>query len=506
MKHFWSIAPLFLLDALHAQTDTARMQSAGLDALICADGSWGKQNQAGLRVVHHATAMPLIQKLGYWLTAKDGSGTMVGSVQDVFSDSTDFQPGPLGLRGSLPANTADWNEVFTADAATIGSHRQTFRTPGYQVPRALMRWPANGKQGFDPVLAPYVDFDQNGTYNPDAGDYPYFTGNTCAYTLSNDQKHVKPGTGKAPGIEVQQLVRAFEGDGLQDAGLIMRFTIHNRSLVSYYGMRFSLVADFAVGSNGDDFLLTDVGNHALVAYNGAAQDPLFGSGIPACALMLLNKQAGASMYFEAGADAVKGQPVLISDYYNLARARWKTGKPLAYGNAGLDGLLPAGFVYSNGTDPQFASTWNEWEAANFPGRRTGLISTDDFDLPAGASMLVEVSVAALNGIGNDPKQVSAQLQKYRQNASRLLANQSGKPQVQSPLFLQKGTMLELRPPRPNAAMQLDFYRLNGVKLGSYCILNASSFNLKNLPEEGLMLLVATSENQSSRGIITKVQN
>lgn len=506
MKRLWYIAPLFLLQALQAQLDTAWIRSAGHVALICADGSWGQRNQSGFSVIRNNSGMPLIQKLGFWLTAKDGAGNMVGCTQDVFSDSTDFQPGPLGLRSAPPASAAYWNEVFTADAATVGAHRQSFRTTGYQIPPSLLRWPANGMQGFDAVLAPYVDFDQNGTYNPQSGDYPYFTGSSCAYTLVNDQKNVQTGSGKAPGLEVQQLVRAFESDAKHDAGFIMRVTIHNRSLVSYYGVRLSLVADFSIGSNADDFLLTDVGNNALVAYNGAAQDPLFGSGIPGCALMFLNKKAGASIYFESGADAVKGQPVLMADYYNLARARWKTGKPLAYGNAGLDGLLPAGFVYSNGTDPQFTLTWNEWEAANFPGRRTGLISTEDFDLPAGGSALVEVSVAALHGVGNDPKQVSAQLQTLKQNAAYLLANQTMIPQVQKPLFLQKGELLELQPPRANAAMQLDFYRLNGVKLGSYCILNASSFNLKNLPEEGLMLLIATSENQTSRGIVSKVQN
>lgn len=506
MKFHVHIAPLFLLHAVHAQTDTVRIQHADLQAFIGADGSWGKYKHAALSVRHNTSVMPLIQNMGFWLTAKDGNGNIVACVRDVFSDTGNFQPGPLGLSGAPAAPAADWNEVFTADAATITNHRQSFRTSGYQVPRSLMRWPANGLQGFDAVLAPYVDFDQNGRYNPEAGDYPYFTGSNCAYTLANDQKNPNPGWGKGPGIEVQQLVRAFEYDGTHDAGFIMRFTIHNRSLVSYYGMRFSMVADFAIGSNSDDFLLTDVGNNALVAYNGGLQDPAFGAGIPACALMLLNKKAAASIYFEAGSDAVKGQPVSFSDYYNLARARWKTGKPLVYGNAGLDGLLPASFLYSNGTDPQFPSVWNEWEAANFPGRRTGLVSTEDFDLPAGGAVLVEVMVGALKGVGNDPKQVSSQLEIQKQNAATLLTASTIQADMFTPLFRQQGETLELHPPRANAPIQLDFYRLNGAKLGSYCILSATSFNLKKLPEEGLMLVVASSEGQVSKGVITKVQN
>ncbi|MBU6324471.1 MAG: hypothetical protein KJS92_03200, partial [Bacteroidetes bacterium] len=392
--------PCFLVAALHAQRDTAVLETSGVRAVINADGTWGQSSLPALSLSSGNKQVPILNKLSVWVSGRSGTGILVGSFSDVFSDSSNFLPGPLGLSGGAAANPVTWNKVYTAHQSQITQHRKSFRDQDYRVPDLLTEWPANGPQGFDAVLAPFADFDRNGKYNPEQGDYPFVAGTSCAYTISNDFSRGDWKQTTTPGIEIQQLVRTFTEADQQIPAYLIRYTLHNRSVQDYRGMRLSLAADFAIGSTADDYLATDVGHNALIAYNGSDSDAFFGKSAPACALMFLNRPIGGTMYFESGNDAVKGKPLKALDYYNLARACWKTGKPLAFGNAGLDGKNVSSYIYSNGTDPAFKDKWNEWEAANFPGRRTGLISTDSFDLPAGSSLIIEASVGILPAVGN----------------------------------------------------------------------------------------------------------
>lgn len=501
MKYLPRILPCFFFASLHGQLNTAVLQTAGTRVLINSDGTWGQSSKPALSLNQGKVQVPLLNKLSVWVSGRSGAGTLMGSFSDVFSDSSNFLPGPLGLSGAVPADPLLHDKVFTVQESEVMSHRRDFRSKAYQLPSNLMEWPANGNQGFDPVLAPFADFDQNGKYNPAQGDYPYFSGNACAYTIANDFTGGNWKHGNTPGIEIQQLVRTFQASGQEDQMFLIRFTVHNRSLNGYKGMRLSLAADFSIGSNGDDYLTTDVVHNALIAYNGSDSDVFLGKSAPACALMFLNRPVGATIYFESGNDAVKGKPRLPQDFYNLARASWKTGKPLAFGNAGLDGNNVTRFVYSNGTDPDFSGTWNEWDAANFPGRRTGVISTDSFDLPAGESIVIEAAVSVLPGIGNKPERCKPVLDFQQKLASYQLSSAGTNNPMPVELFSLRGSWVDIHPPRTGAPVKLEFFRLNGSRIGTYCILNNSSFNLKNLPEEGTVILVATSGNQTSKALL-----
>lgn len=501
MKSLLAISFLLAAYSTGAQIDTARLHSADLQTLLTADGSWGRNSASALSIRQGAGYFPLMQHMGVWITGRNSKGVRAGSVCDVFSDSSNFLPGPLELGGTAAANAASWNRVFVVSESEILKHKRSYKLPNYSVPASLADWPGNGPQGFDAVLAPYADVDRNGSYNPQQGDYPFVGGTACAYTIANDLNGAGWKQGRSMGVEVQQMARVFAKQGQELPAVLLRYTLHNRSLEDYSGVRFTMAADFCIGSSADDYLTTDVAHHALVAYNGSDSDALFGKTAPACAMMFLNKPAGATMYFESSSDAVKGKPLKLEDYFNLARGSWKTGKPLAFGNAGLDGNTTAHFIYSNGTDPQFPGKWNEWEAANFPGRRTGLISTDSFNLPAGTSVMIEVVVSALAAVGNNVNLAAARLEEQRQLASALLDVRPVESVDRSELYVQKGDIIEVLPSRNHGSVKLEFFRLNGSSLGSYCILSGSSFNLKKLPEEGLILMVATSEEYTSKALI-----
>jgi hypothetical protein len=102
----------------------------------------------------------------------------------------DFWPGPLTNDGSAETdpNTCDSYDRFAVSfRADAQRHRQYHEAviagtvdidfpDGYAYPAYFDEYPAHGNPGLnqDYYLAPFLDFDGDGSYNPAAGDYPWF--------------------------------------------------------------------------------------------------------------------------------------------------------------------------------------------------------------------------------------------------------------------------------------------------------------------------------------------
>lgn len=106
----------------------------------------------------------------------------------------------------------------------------------------------------------------------------------------------------------------------------------------------------------------------------------------------------ASIYYKNDlSDAVRGRPETVQEFHHYARAKWKTGKELAFGGEGTDGSNYCKFIYSQGTDSSYkAQNWSEEYAANEPGRRTALISTPEFDLKSNESKVFDGCISVVS--------------------------------------------------------------------------------------------------------------
>jgi len=470
--------------------DSARLTRGNIQVQIKADGSWGAPALAYERDV----VGPLLERLGVWITGRDMSGQLIGGVFDVFSGEIEFWPGPGGLLGGAPGDPAEFNRVYVLHSNEIDQHRRSWKDAGYRVPDAIKQWPANGPKGFDPVLAPYVDYNVNGTYDPEFGDYPFVPSGSIMYTISNDLlgNHALSG-GKKSGIECQQLVwvPVQSGDTLADQVVFIRLTLHNRSLQNYTGVNVALAGGFSIGDPSDDYLLTQVSSHAICVYNGMKNDAVFGNDPPALALYFLNRPLASSMYFENSADAVKGRPSEMSHFHHLARGRWKTGKPLAFGRAGLDGSIETSFVYSNGSDPSNPGVWNEFEAGNFPGKRYAVFSCDSFNLDAGNSVVIEAALGILPNAGDDASQIAAAIEAQKKAISKQLKRQPAQPQTASVRFVQRGNELQVISLATDG-LNLVFYDMTGRELMHCKVVSQQSINLNNIPGPGPYLVSAGS--------------
>ena len=70
----------------------------------------------------------------------------------------------------------------------IDNHITNYSDPNYQVPEAIISWPAHGDiaLGQNYNLAPYIDVNDNNIYDPYNGDYPCIKGDEAIYMIRND--------------------------------------------------------------------------------------------------------------------------------------------------------------------------------------------------------------------------------------------------------------------------------------------------------------------------------
>ena len=114
------------------------------------------------------------------------------------------------------------------------------------------------------------------------------------------------------------------------------------------------------------------------------------------------------VYYDNSLNAIYGEPVKASDYYNYLRGYWKNGQRMRYGgNAVSTGTDPANldcdFMFPDDSDPWHWGTdgaiptvnpddWREITAGNSPGDRRFMQSAGPFTLKSGALNYITVGI------------------------------------------------------------------------------------------------------------------
>jgi len=290
---------------------------------------------AGSMWFNNSTAQYFVPKEGkassmfaaaLWIGGQDMAGQLKVAAVRFRQRGNDFWPGPLTLTGANvdQSTCAVYDKIFYMTKQMARDHRDKFGTPGYTIPEAIMKWPGNpqdGSAGQSPYLAPYVDLDGNGAYNPENGDYPYydFDNKLCPWSEENRLKaargeldstmETKRGISTG-GIMADQVLKGdatlwwvfndkgaahTESNGIP-IGLEIRaqafgfattdelnnmtfysYEIINRSTQDVAQTFFSQWVDPDVGESHDDYIGCDVERGLGYCYNGKTPD---GSGKP----------------------------------------------------------------------------------------------------------------------------------------------------------------------------------------------------------------------------------
>ena len=289
-----------------------------------------------------------------------------------------------------------WFEAGISDQQN-GTNTQATLHPNYEVPEIIMNWPAHGdlSAGQDYYLAPFFDYNEDGHYNWEDGDYPWHDinrtkectvdrsvslyGDLNFWWVMNDKGNIHTETGADPiGMEIRSQAFSFASNDEINNMTFYNYELINRGTQTLYNTYFGFFTDGALGDPYDDYVGCDVNRGLAYYYNGDNLDldnagyKGYGSSPPAVGVdffegpyqdndgvdnafginddealngigfgdgVIDNERFGMRrfLYYSNttnGANPNQTDPTSASDYYNYLKGFWKDGSKFVYGGSG----------------------------------------------------------------------------------------------------------------------------------------------------------------------------
>ena len=334
------------------------------------------------------------------LRYRNGQDYWTGPLSEVFAE-TDYETCDAYDRHFITTQDmirefTSWFELGLADQEN-GTNTQAALHPNYEVPEIIKNWPAHGdiSAGQDYYLAPFYDYNEDGHYNWQDGDYPWHDINrtkecTVDRTVSlygdlnfwwvmNDKGNIHTETGADPiGMEIRSQAFSFASNDEVNNMTFYNYELINRGTQTLYNTYFGFFTDGALGDPYDDYVGCDVNRGLAYYYNGDNLDldnsgyKGYGSSPPAVGVDFFegpyqdndgidnafginenealngigfgdgipdNERFGMRrfLYYSNttnGANPNQTDPTNASDYYNYLKGFWKDGSKFIYGGSG----------------------------------------------------------------------------------------------------------------------------------------------------------------------------
>lgn len=340
-----------------------------------------------------------------WIAGLDDNDNIHCSAVRFNQVGEDYWSGPLRINdGSTDIFAVmDYHHVWKIKRSDIDAIINNTAT---EIPEDILTWPAHGnvEDGYAANLAPFVDTDNDGIYNPLKGDYPDILGDMALYCIYNDNYDIHSESGgEALGIELHCMLYGFNApdDEKLNNTLFMRTWIYNRSQNNYNNVYIGNWTDFDIGYPIDDYIGCNVERGYYYGYNARAIDDgggepgAYGNNPPAQFVMILggpnmtpdgidnpkfddngeqlvnesinglgfgdeivdNERLGMCGFVYHSNDAtIHGDPEIAEEYYRLLKSEWKNGDKMCYGGNGVAGSpnttdIPCKFMYPHDSDP-----------------------------------------------------------------------------------------------------------------------------------------------------------
>jgi hypothetical protein len=395
---------------------TADLTANNIEARIAVAGDlFNKNDAAGFFYTPNSNQPATIFTSGLWMGGADDAGNVrLSAMSYRQGNKTEYAAGPLvpGAPVPDPAACTDWNKVFkvtksrilafSADLSTLAANPQAAIS---QYPD-IMGWPGMDNPHFEAVhgfslpqnigLAPFVDVDADGKYNPLSGDQPAvllqgknpFIPAQILWCVFNDGSadHQISG-GAAIRMEVQLTAWALGPENNVPFNNTI-FTSHkfiHRGVENLNDFRVAFFTDFDLGCYQDDYIGCNPDKNYFFAYNQDAVDgspgnnctfgiPTFGAETPVQTATFLNRSMDNFIYMNNGSTGSNPigttDPNTVLEYFNYLRGRWRDGAPLVFGGSGYN---PTGTA-TNYAFPDAPSDPNGWSMCtanlNFGDQRT----------------------------------------------------------------------------------------------------------------------------------------
>jgi len=337
------------------------------------------QNQddfsAGYSVPKDSTTS-VIYSSAFWFGGTDSNGglhlaaTKYGANDDLFC-------GPVSTNYSHSDYINLYEDKFwKITKAEINDHYYHYQQPGYVMPAVIAEWPANGQSsiGVANDMAPYVDENSNGIYDPENGDYPNIRGDMAVYLIMNDDAGVHAESGGTPlQMEFHYMFYQFNSTDYINNTTFINLKVINRSPNIYSDFKVAYFSDHDIGGASDDYSGCSPSENLMFGYNGNQNDDgtggtNYGMNPPAVGIKFLNHDLNVFSSFTGGGVAPQTDPQNANQYYGFMNGMWgSSGLPFTYGGSGINGTEPTNHLFSGSlTD---LAEWSEVSENNPVGDR-----------------------------------------------------------------------------------------------------------------------------------------
>lgn len=344
-----------------------------------------------------------------WLSGINADGELANAAMTYRQSGFDYGPGPLCSEGLVyETGCNDFNRIWKVNQTDIDAQLAALNngsTEASELPPAIINWPGKNNPHFDlfelpsdKSLAPFIDTNDDGIYDPLAGDYPRINGDQGLWWVFNDLAvpHTET-SGTAMGLEISILAYAFSqesGNGLANH-TFYEINIYN-PIGEFSDFYFSKMIDVDLGTFDDDFIGCNPESDLAFSYNGDDNDQGvlgYGTDIPIIGASLLKgltasdgNQIGMTIFNTFNNDFTdNGNPTEASEYTNLIIGQNVAGTP----TSDPDGN-PTNYIYpDNPSDPE---GWSECTQSNLPADRRMLMSSGPIDFSAGERQTVHFAI------------------------------------------------------------------------------------------------------------------
>jgi hypothetical protein len=199
-----------------------------------------------------------------WMAGYDKGNTLHVSAQTYRQSGNDYWPGPLNALGnSTMATITDWAKIWKINKTDVMTFLATPNRNTGNIPTPILEWPAKGNPyakgnagvqlTINAPMAPFIDVNKDGTYNPIDGDYPDMQGDQMLWWVFNDNgpTHNHSTNGGVPmQMEVHCKAFAYARNTQIDNAIFYEYDIMNKSLNEYRDFRTGIFADVDLGDFG----------------------------------------------------------------------------------------------------------------------------------------------------------------------------------------------------------------------------------------------------------------
>lgn len=358
----------------------------------------------------------VIYAMGFWFAGVDQNGVLRNSCTRYIYNG-DLFPGPYSETNSYtdPIYVNHYaNSMWSVTKAEVLSHQLNWNQPGYTIPMSILNWPGNGQVGIgvSQHLAPYVDVNSNGIYEPEWGDFPDIRGDKAVYVINNDAANVHTDSNGNPmGIEVHSMFYQYASANFLDTTTFFNVRVFNRGSYNYTDFRMAIHVDGDLGCYSDDYVGCDTTRNMMFTYNGDNLDQCsgigstnnYGSNPPVAGVISLRQNMKIFGYFTSTSQYPYNDPVTVNAYWNLMHGKWNNGSPWYYGGLGYAGSTgvttqPTNYMFTG--DPETASGWTEFTNSNNPGDRRIFMVMDSIELNSGSTNCYDYAVLWRRGSNN----------------------------------------------------------------------------------------------------------